>query len=114
MGKSCVRFRSADDLALDVPGDPPGLPVKTFVARYEERIGDRAKTAKGKPTGETTTRPAKARPAKTPRATTAKTTTVKRATTATAKTETKRSTTGRSTAAAKKKTVTAKAATKSK
>ena len=46
MGKSCVRFKKLDDLALDVIGDAIAkVPVDTFVARYEEA---RANTAGGK------------------------------------------------------------------
>ena len=37
MGKSCLRFRSIDDLALDVVADTVGgTDVETFVARYRE------------------------------------------------------------------------------
>ena len=36
MGKSCVRFRTADDLPLDVIGRTvASTPVKAFIARYE-------------------------------------------------------------------------------
>lgn len=36
MGKSCVRFQSADDLALDVVAEAVAkTPVKAFIARYE-------------------------------------------------------------------------------
>ncbi len=35
MGKSCVRFQSVDDLALDVIGDAiRRIPAKTYVERY--------------------------------------------------------------------------------
>ena len=37
MGKSCVRFRSVDDLALDAVADAvAGTDVETFIARYRE------------------------------------------------------------------------------
>jgi uncharacterized protein YdhG (YjbR/CyaY superfamily) len=36
MGKSCVRFKTADDLPLDVIGKTiAATPVKTFIERYE-------------------------------------------------------------------------------
>jgi hypothetical protein len=36
MGKSCVRFRSLDDLALDAIAQAiAGTPLKAFVARHE-------------------------------------------------------------------------------
>lgn len=46
MGKSCVRFKKLDDLALDVIGDAIArVPVDTYVAQYE---ATRAQTAGGK------------------------------------------------------------------
>ena len=46
MGKSCVRFKKLDDLALDVIADAIGkVPVDTYVAQYETL---RASTAGGK------------------------------------------------------------------
>ena len=40
MGKSCVRFKSLDELPLDVVGAAVARwPVKDFVARYEKAIG---------------------------------------------------------------------------
>src|SRR5262245_1315297 len=37
MGKSCLRFDSADDLALDVIGEAIArTPVGAFIARYED------------------------------------------------------------------------------
>ncbi len=37
VGKSCVRFRKLVDLPLDVIGDAiAAVPLKTFIARYEE------------------------------------------------------------------------------
>lgn len=39
MGKSCIRFRKLDDLALDVLGRAvTRVPVKTFIARYESAL----------------------------------------------------------------------------
>jgi hypothetical protein len=36
MGKSCVRFRSLDDLSLDAIGQAiAGTPLKAFIALYE-------------------------------------------------------------------------------
>jgi len=46
MGKSCVRFRSIDDLALDAIGNTiRGVPPQAFIERYE---ASRAKTAAGR------------------------------------------------------------------
>jgi hypothetical protein len=57
MGKACVRFRKADDLALDVIGRTiKALPLKTYVAQYVERLGDRAKPATKKATAKTAQR----------------------------------------------------------
>ena len=40
MGKSCVRFKTADDLALDAIGNAiAAVPVKAFIARYERVKG---------------------------------------------------------------------------
>jgi hypothetical protein len=40
MGKSCVRFRAADDLALDVIAETVAkTPVKAFIERYEAARG---------------------------------------------------------------------------
>jgi hypothetical protein len=37
MGKSCVRFKRLDELALDVLGEAvKRIPAKTYIARYEE------------------------------------------------------------------------------
>jgi hypothetical protein len=37
MGKSCLRFKKLDDLALDVVGEAiRRIPAKTYIARYEE------------------------------------------------------------------------------
>jgi hypothetical protein len=36
MGKSCVRFKTADDLPLDVSGETiAAMPVKAFIEMYE-------------------------------------------------------------------------------
>jgi hypothetical protein len=44
MGKSCVRFKKLDDLALDVIGEAiRRVPAKTYIARYEEVIGSKGK-----------------------------------------------------------------------
>ncbi|MDZ7637673.1 MAG: DUF1801 domain-containing protein [Bryobacterales bacterium] len=44
MGKSCIRFKKVEAVALDVLGDAiRAMPVDTFVAQYE---AGRAKTAK--------------------------------------------------------------------
>jgi hypothetical protein len=45
MGKSCVRFRSVDDLPLDVIGEVIGrTDVDTYVERYREVRGSSAKS----------------------------------------------------------------------
>jgi uncharacterized protein YdhG (YjbR/CyaY superfamily) len=37
MGKSCVRFKTADDLALDAIGNAiAAVPVKAFIEKYEK------------------------------------------------------------------------------
>ena len=42
MGKSCVRFKSLDDLPLDVLGEAIGkIGVDEFVARYDASRGAR-------------------------------------------------------------------------
>jgi hypothetical protein len=60
MGKSCVRFKSVDELALDVVGQVIGkIDVRTFIAAYEaSRRGTAAKTkAKTtKPTSKSTSK----------------------------------------------------------
>jgi hypothetical protein len=39
MGKSCVRFKTLEDLPLDVIGEAiASLSVEDFVARYEKTI----------------------------------------------------------------------------
>lgn len=47
MGKSCVRFKKIEDVALDIIGQAvKRVPAKKFIANYESVIGDRAKPAK--------------------------------------------------------------------
>ncbi|HWG83856.1 MAG TPA: DUF1801 domain-containing protein [Deinococcales bacterium] len=44
MGKSCLRSKKVDDLALDVIGEAfARAPLDEFVARYDELYGDRKK-----------------------------------------------------------------------
>lgn len=39
MGKSCIRFKNAEDLALDVIGETiRKVPVKVYLARYQEQL----------------------------------------------------------------------------
>lgn len=46
MGKSCIRFRDADDLALDVIGSiVRDSPVKAFIAQHEAARGAGTKPA---------------------------------------------------------------------
>lgn len=46
MGKSCIRFRDADDLALDVIGSVVrDSPLKAFIAQHEAARGTTAKSA---------------------------------------------------------------------
>ncbi|HZW07134.1 MAG TPA: DUF1801 domain-containing protein [Phycisphaerales bacterium] len=60
MGKSCIRFKSVEDLPLDVIGEAiRRMPVKSFVAEYERSLaaaaGDKAKrsAARSKPPAKT-------------------------------------------------------------
>jgi hypothetical protein len=77
MGKSCIRFKKLDDLALDVVAEAiRRVPAQKYIAQYEQNLA-----ARGKP-------PAK--PAKTAAKTTAKT-----AARATAKTASTRATAAR-------------------
>ena len=47
MGKSCIRFRKLDDLPLDVIGQAIArVPVKDFIAHYEERFQQTAQRKK--------------------------------------------------------------------
>ena len=49
IGKSCVRFRSADDLALDVIGRViASTPPDAFIARYEAARAGRGRTSSRK------------------------------------------------------------------
>lgn len=57
MGKSCIRFKKIEDVALDVIGEAiKRMPAKNYVACYESNLGSRRKPTKKKPT-------AKSRPA---------------------------------------------------
>ena len=48
MGKSCVRFRSLDDVPLDVIGETIGkTDLASFLARYEEARGSSRAARKG-------------------------------------------------------------------
>lgn len=45
MGKSCVRFRTPDDLPLDLVGEAVSMTsVEDFIERYETARGSRAKS----------------------------------------------------------------------
>jgi hypothetical protein len=49
MGKSCVRFKRADDVALDVVTEAVSrVPVESFLKAYEEAISPAAKAARKK------------------------------------------------------------------
>lgn len=53
MGKSCIRFKRLEDLALDVLGEAiRRVPAKTFIARYQAVLQTSGKAAK--PTAKTT------------------------------------------------------------
>jgi len=61
MGKSCIRFTKADDLALDVIGEAiRRIPARKFIAYYESVI----KTSRRKPTAGSSTAKTKAAPAR--------------------------------------------------
>lgn len=50
MGKACIRFKSADDVPLDVIGEAiRRVPVATLISRYEKVVGPRGKTAEARP-----------------------------------------------------------------
>ena len=52
MGKSCIRFRKVEDLALDVLGEAIArVPVAKYIANYEKAMSSRrpGKGARGKP-----------------------------------------------------------------
>ena len=56
MGKSCVRFKKLDDLALDVIGEAlRRMPARAFLEYYESVI----KTSRKKTTTQTPAKPAK-------------------------------------------------------
>ena len=56
MGKSCVRFKKIDDVALDVIGETVAkMTVENFIERYEE-VRANTKTAKKKVAKKTTKR----------------------------------------------------------
>ena len=58
MGKSCVRFRKIEDVALDVIGKTvKRTPVKKFIAHYEAAL-DQARWSRKKTTKKKTTRTA--------------------------------------------------------
>lgn len=60
MGKSCLRFKALDDLALDVLGEAIGrVSVKDYVALYESNRGGRASA---KPKSAAKKQPAKKKP----------------------------------------------------
>ena len=72
MGKSCVRFRKIEDVALDVIGKTvKRTPVKKFIAHYEAVLDQtrrsRKKTTKKKTTRKTTLRKAAKKAAVSPR-----------------------------------------------
>jgi len=74
MGKSCIRFKRVEDLALDVLGEAiRRVPAKAFIARYQATLQARAKPAKpaakptAKPAAKTATK-ATAKPATKPSA----------------------------------------------
>ena len=70
MGKSCVRFKKIDDVALDVIGKTiKRTPAKKFIAHYESALGQRKspaqKTSKAtKPTAKKTAKTATRKVAK--------------------------------------------------
>jgi hypothetical protein len=76
MGKSCVRFKKLEDVALDVIGEAiRRAPAKAYIAHYESVIRPPEKkkapaAAKGKPAAKKTSAAAKSQPAakKTPAA----------------------------------------------
>jgi hypothetical protein len=75
MGKSCIRFRSVDDLALDVLAEAiRALPVRTFLERYTASIpaGRKPATARARPVARGAPTPSSAnsatKPAARPRA----------------------------------------------
>ncbi|MBA3547906.1 MAG: DUF1801 domain-containing protein [Nannocystis sp.] len=60
MGKSCIRFKRVDDLALDVLGEAiRRVPARAFIERYQAVLGASGKPAKT--TTKTTTKPSAAK-----------------------------------------------------
>lgn len=54
MGKACIRFKRAEDLALDVIGEAiRRVPVKVYVEHYEAALAGMGKGARGKKAGTT-------------------------------------------------------------
>lgn len=48
MGKSCVRFKKAEDVPLDVVGDLiASMPMQEFLDRYEASLPDKVKKKRG-------------------------------------------------------------------
>lgn len=65
MGKSCIRFRKLEDLALDVIGETiRRVSVKKFIAYYEAAIMTSPKPASKSRTAPSATKSATAKPAK--------------------------------------------------
>jgi hypothetical protein len=59
MGKSCVRFKKLDDVALDVLGEAiRRMPAKRYVAVYQEVLATHWKKAAGKSAAGSAARPA--------------------------------------------------------
>jgi hypothetical protein len=64
MGKSCVRFKTADALALDVIGDAiAAIPVDMYIASYEKARA-KTKSAKARTKKPAAKKPAAKKPAK--------------------------------------------------
>jgi hypothetical protein len=58
MGKSCVRFKRIEDLALDVIGQAVArIPVKAYIARVESAVAGRRASGPSKVTGQATSQP---------------------------------------------------------
>jgi len=58
MGKSCIRFKKVDDLALDVIGKAiRRVPARKYIAYYESVIKDSRRKRASKPTGPKKKRP---------------------------------------------------------
>jgi hypothetical protein len=64
MGKSCVRFKKVEDLALEVIGESiRRVPTKKFIEHYESML----QTVRTKPAGGKTAKPARAKARPKPR-----------------------------------------------